>query len=127
MDAPLPTDRELAILQVLWDREEATARQIHEDLAKDLPIVQNTVQTFLRVLLAKGLVSFRREGRQFIYKAEVDPEPTQQGLLNRVLEDVYRGSVDQLVAGALSLRSLDRSEIEGLQKLLSELEEREDD
>ena len=127
MTTPLPTDRELAILQVLWDQQEATARQIYEELAKDLPIVQNTVQTFLRVLLAKGLVSYRKEGRQFIYRAEVESEPTQKSLLNRVLEDVYLGAVDRLVAGALSLRTLKPSEVQGLQRLLSELEEQEGD
>jgi predicted transcriptional regulator len=79
------------------------------------------------VLLSKGLVSFRREGRQFIYRAEVEPEATRRNLLNRVLEDAYCGAVDRLVAGAISLKSLKPSEVQELQRMLSELEDGEGD
>ena len=50
MAAPTPTDRELAILDVLWKHGEATVRTVYEELRRELPIVQNTVQAFLRTV-----------------------------------------------------------------------------
>ena len=59
----MPTERELDILKVLWDRGEATVREVYEELRPRLPIAQNTVQAFLRTMEEKGLVRHRLEGR----------------------------------------------------------------
>ena len=67
-----PTDREFQILGVLWDRGEATVREVYETLRAadpELPIVQNTVQAFLRTMEDKALVRHRTEGRSFVYRA----------------------------------------------------------
>ncbi len=127
MSDPLPTNRELAILEILWAKGEATVREVHQALSEELPIVQNTVQAFLRILHEKGLVTFRKEGRTFIYQAAVEPEPTRQGLLGRVLDGVYGGAIDRLVAGALSLKQLDPKELEALRGLIDSHESGEDD
>jgi len=74
---PEPTERELQILQVLWDRGEATVRQVHESL-RDLGIVQNTVQAFLRTMTEKGLTAFRRQDRTFIYRPLVGASQTKR-------------------------------------------------
>jgi len=66
---PDPTERELAILKVLWDHGDRSVREVYEILREDLPIVQNTVQAFLRTMEEKGLVQHRVEGRTFIYSA----------------------------------------------------------
>ncbi|MBM4063491.1 MAG: BlaI/MecI/CopY family transcriptional regulator, partial [Planctomycetes bacterium] len=50
MAIPEPTDRELLLLKVLWDRGEATVREVYEALRGEVPIVQNTVQAFLRLM-----------------------------------------------------------------------------
>lgn len=122
MTDPLPTERELAILEVLWDQEEATVRAVHQALEPDLGIAQNTVQTFLRILSEKGLVTFRKDGRSFVYRAAVDPEPTRQGLLGRVLDGVYDGALDRLVAGAFSIRGVKKAELRRLRQLIEDYE-----
>lgn len=126
MTPSIPTDRELAILKVLWDRGEATVRQVYEALREDLPIVQNTVQAFLRTMSEKGLVSHRTEGRSFVYRAEVEPEATRKELLDQVLQRAYDGAIDHLVAGALGLRTPSRAELDRLRALLDEVEPREE-
>lgn len=118
---PAPTDRELALLKVLWEREEATVRQIYEALREDLPIVQNTVQAFLRTMSEKGLVTYRSEGRSFVYRAAVEPESTRRGLLERVLERAYDGALDELVAGAMSIKTPSTEELAKLQTLLTKM------
>ena len=54
-----PTERELEILKVLWDRREASVREVFEAMSPDAGIVQNTVQAFLRTMEDKGLVRHR--------------------------------------------------------------------
>ena len=125
MTDPVPTDRELTILQVLWDRGEATVRQVYEALRDDLPIVQNTVQAFLRTMAEKGLVSFRSEGRSFVYRATSEPDATRRGLLGRVLNRAYDGAIDQLVEGAVGISPPTREERDRIRALLDRLEAEE--
>ena len=118
---PEPTERELQILRVLWDRGEATVRQVHESL-RGLGIVQNTVQAFLRTMTEKGLTAFRRQDRTFIYRALVGASQTRRGLINGVLRRAFDGALDQLVENAVALRAPTPHELDRLRKLIDELE-----
>lgn len=115
-----PTRRELLILKVLWDRGEASVREVHEALRDEIPIVQNTVQAFLRTMEAKGLVAHRVEGRTFIYRPVRPKEQTSRKLLSGLLDRVFDGALDQLVASALSLRAPTPEELEHLRALVGE-------
>ncbi len=124
---PEPTERELQILKVLWEREEATVRAVYEALRDDVPIVQNTVQAFLRTMEEKGLVTHRSEGRTFVYRAAVSPDGTKKKLLGGLLESVFDGALDQLVASALEARQPSRDELDRLRQLLADAERRKED
>jgi predicted transcriptional regulator len=115
-----PTERELEILKVLWDRGEATVRTVYEEMSRHAPIVQNTVQAFLRTMEDKGLVRHRLEGRTFIYEPVLRPQDTKQKLVSRVLHRVFDGAIDQLVQSALSLRRPTDDEFARLESLIRE-------
>ncbi|HLU37845.1 MAG TPA: BlaI/MecI/CopY family transcriptional regulator [Planctomycetota bacterium] len=117
-----PTARELAILNVLWDRGEATVREVYERIGPRLGIVQNTVQAFLRTMEEKGLVTHREEGRSFVYRAAVPREATGRTLLTGLLDRVFDGAMDQLVASALALRRPTREELTRLRRLIAQAE-----
>lgn len=117
-----PTRRELAILKVLWDRGEATVREVHEALRNDIPIVQNTVQAFLRTMESKGLVTHRTQGRTFVYRPTRAKEQTSRRLLSGLLDRVYDGAIDQLVESALSLRTPTAAELERLRALVERVD-----
>lgn len=119
--APIPTERELEILKVLWDRGEATVRQVYEELRDDAQIVQNTVQAFLRTMEDKGLVRHRVEGRTFIYQPCVRREPTHRRLASKLLGQVFDGAVDQLVQSVFSVRKPTENELRKLEELISEM------
>ena len=118
-DIPDPTERELLILKVLWDRGEATVREVYEALRDDVPIVQNTVQAFLRTMEEKGLVAHRTEGRTFVYRPVPRREDTKQRMVSRVLQRVFDGAIDQLVQSALSLRPPTAEELARLEELIA--------
>ena len=115
-----PTERELEILKVLWQRGEATVREVYEEMGRHAPIVQNTVQAFLRTMEEKQLVAHRLEGRTFIYRPLPRPEDTKQRLVSRVLQRVFDGAIDQLVQSALSLRQPTSDELERLEQLIEQ-------
>src|SRR2546423_1967227 len=115
-----PTQRELEILKILWDRGEATVRAVYEEMSLHVPIVQNTVQAFLRTMEDKGLVTHRLEGRTFIYRPLLRPQDTKQKLVSRVLHRVFDGAIDQLVQSALSLRRPTEQELDRLEALIRE-------
>jgi len=116
-----PTERELEILKILWRRGEATVREVYEEMSQELPIVQNTVQAFLRTMEEKRLVRHRLEGRTFIYAAAIERAPTQGRLVSGFLERVFDGALDQLVHSALSLRQPTSDELARLEALLAEV------
>lgn len=122
MEPTEPTARELAILKILWDREEATVREVYEILREELPIVQNTVQAFLRTMTEKGLVAHRNAGRTFVYRPLVRRQQTRSKMVAGFLRRVFDGSLDQLVESAVSLQSPDRDELARLRKLLDRVE-----
>jgi BlaI family transcriptional regulator, penicillinase repressor len=122
MEVSEPTDRELAILKILWDRDEATVREVYEILREELDIVQNTVQAFLRTMTEKGLVTHRSVGRSFVYRPLVKQQLTSQRMLARLMHRVFDGSLDQLVESAVSLRDPSPEEIAKLRALLDRTE-----
>ena len=121
--SPTPTERELEILQILWERGEASVREVYETLRDELPIVQNTVQAFLRTMEEKGLVTHRIEGRSFIYKPQVQQERTRKRLVEQLMRRAFDGAVDQLVQSALAIRKPSAEELEKLEVMLGELKQ----
>lgn len=120
-----PTERELQILKVLWERGEATVREVYESLRGQLPIVQNTVQAFLRIMEEKGLVTHTTRGRSFVYTAKKPRDETSEKLLSGVLDGVFDGALDALVASAFALKKPNGTELERLRELLAQHEEKQ--
>ena len=117
---PTPTERELEILKILWQSGEATVREVHQQISRSLPMVQNTVQSFLRTMEEKGLVRHRVEGRTFIYQPVLQRDKTNQRLVSRLLQRAFDGAVDQLVQSVLSLEQATPEELARLEALIAD-------
>ncbi len=111
-----PTDREMEILKVLWELREGSVRDVHEQLAPVSGLHFNTIQTQLRIMDAKGLVSHRCEGRTFIYSANC----TREDVASRFLHKVFDGALDQLVLSMLNLDKVDAQELKELEQLIAQ-------
>jgi BlaI family penicillinase repressor len=121
MNAALtPTERELEILKILWERGEASVRDVYEQMRETTPIVQNTVQAFLRTMEEKGLVRHRVEGRTFVYKPVAPREQTTRRMTTEFVEHVFDGAIDQLVENAFSHRTPTEAELTRLEELVAE-------
>ena len=67
MDEPTPSGRELEILKVLWDLGRGTVRDVYRRMCPNEELAFNTVQTLVRIMDDKGLVSHEKQGRGFVY------------------------------------------------------------
>jgi BlaI family penicillinase repressor len=113
-----PTERELEILKVLWEKGQASVREVYEEMRPAAGIVQNTVQAFLRTMEEKGLVRHTTQGRTFIYQPIPQRRETEKRLVSGVLQRVFDGAIDQLVQSALSLRKPTEDELAKLEELI---------
>ena len=115
-----PTDRELEALKVLWDKGEATVREVCEALgdAGD-ELAYTTVLSLLQVMEQKGLVEHRRQGKAYVYLPRIEREKTFRQLAAGFLERVFDGAVDEYLVHALEARTLTATELDELEAMIS--------
>jgi BlaI family transcriptional regulator, penicillinase repressor len=89
------TDKELEIMRVIWERGEATAKEIQEALPGERHY--NSVLTIIRVLERKGHLTHRAEGKAHIYRAKAKPEKAQGRVLSHLIEQLFGGSAAAMI------------------------------
>lgn len=110
------TERELDIMQVLWERGEATVADVQDRLADEL--AYNTVLTMLRVLEEKGHVTRTTEGRAHRYRPAVQRDEAGRSALGRVTEKLFRGSPEALLLNLVNQPGVTRDEVRRMRDLL---------
>jgi predicted transcriptional regulator len=116
-----PTDRELAILRILWDNGPSTVRQVNEAMNKDEDTGYTTTLKLMQIMTEKGLVLRDESDRQHIYEPAFSEEKTQKQLVGDLLERAFCGSAEKLVMRALSAKKVSAKELTRIKKLLDEL------
>lgn len=110
---------QLLIMQVLWDKRRATAREITDTLSATEPIAHSTVQTLLRGLEEKGSVSHDAEGRTFVFFPLVREDKFKQTATRDLLERVFGGNAATLVTHLLKNENVSPKEIAEIRKLIN--------
>ncbi|MBD0371892.1 MAG: BlaI/MecI/CopY family transcriptional regulator [Pyrinomonadaceae bacterium] len=119
---PRPTDAELEILNVLWQRGPSTVREVYEVLLESKEIGYTTVLKLMQIMSEKGLVSRDESDRRHVYEAERAQDETQRQLLSDLLDRAFNGSPTKLVMQALSSKKASREELAEIRRMLDELE-----
>jgi BlaI family transcriptional regulator, penicillinase repressor len=99
---PRLTAPQLEILRVLWERSEATVVEIHRALQAKRPLAATTIATLLSRLEKRGLVAYRIEGRQYVYRAVLQERDARQHALVEVTQGLFAGDVPTMVSQLLS-------------------------
>ncbi len=119
---PKPTEAELAILNVLWERGPSTVRQVQEELSGSRGTGYTTTLKLMQIMLEKALLKRDDSGHAHVYRAAVTRQRTQRQLVTKMLDQVFGGSAKQLVLQALSSRKSSPEELAEIRNLLDELE-----
>lgn len=110
---------QLLIMQVLWDRGRATARDITDQINQSEPIAHSTVQTLLRGLEEKGAADHEVEDRTFTFFPLVEESDFKQSATQELLHRVFGGSVEGLVSHLLASEKVSTNELAELRKLIN--------
>jgi BlaI family transcriptional regulator, penicillinase repressor len=116
-----PTESELEILQILWDKEQATVREVHEELSKNKDSGYTTTLKLLQIMFEKGIVTRDDSSKTHIYTAAVSKQKTQKQLLDKMINTLFAGSSTQLVLQALGNQKASKDELDEIQKYLDNL------
>lgn len=118
-----PTESELEILQILWEKGPSTVREVHEILAATKESRYTTTLKFLQIMHEKGLVRRDTTARSHVYEAAVSRDSTRKLLVDRMIHSLFGGSSSSLVMQALGHHKASAAELKAIRKYLKELEQ----
>jgi len=115
---PRPTEAELELLQILWEKEPATVREIFNALNQERVSGYTTVLKLLQIMTAKGLVVRDEANRAHVYRAAIGQEEMQSRMLRELSVRLFSGSAAQLALHALEMEPASRIELEEIRALI---------
>lgn len=117
-----PTEAELEILQVLWERGPSTVREVNDRLNEQREVGYTTTLKLMQIMTEKGLVHRDTSQRTHVYRAAVSEEETQRALLRRFMEVAFRGSATRLVVQLLGGNHASPEELQAIRELIERAE-----
>jgi len=127
MNNTKPTESELAILQILWDKGPSSVRNVNDKLNLVKESGYTTTLKLMQIMTEKGLTERDTSSRTHIYKALVTEEITKTDLLDRFISATFKGSASKLVMSALGNAKTSPAELEEIKALISQIENQQDD
>src|SRR5580698_8369479 len=122
---PKPTEVELEILTSLWSRDEATVRELFEDVSQRRALGYTSVLKTLQIMTEKGLVERTEAGKAHVYRATASQEETQNQLLRDLSERLFSGSAAQLAMHALSMQPASEEELQEIRRIIKQKREKQ--
>ena len=119
---PKPTDAELAILRVLWQRGPSTVREIWEQLSPKQHTGYTTVLKIMQIMFEKGLLTRDESDRSHVYHVARSEEQTQRQVVGHLLDRLFSGSALKLVMQALAAKKTTPAELAEIRRLLDDLD-----
>lgn len=116
------TDLQLAIMRVLWDRDEATVLEVQERLRPDRDLAQTTIATLLSRLEKRGVIAHRLDGRQFVYRPLVSEQDVRRSMVSELTTLLFDGSAAALMSHLLRSRDIDPGDLDRVKRMIADAE-----
>jgi predicted transcriptional regulator len=115
-----PTDLELEILKVLWDESPLPVRDVRNRLeTAGRPLAHSSVITVLNIMVRKGYLRRRKEGKAFLFSPKVEKQSMSGGIVGDVLTRLFDGSPSAMILNLLETADIDSDELQELRKLIN--------
>ena len=121
--SPRPTDRELSILRILWDKGPSTVREINAAMSRDENTGYTTTLKLMQIMTEKGLLVRDESTFRHVYRTTLTEEKAQKQLVGDLLDRAFCGSAEKLVMRALSAKKVSPEEMARIREMLDEFEE----
>ena len=123
MSEPTPlTELQIDLLDVLWERGEASTADVCEALRPTRGLALSTIATLLSRLEKKGVVVHRKEGRQYVYRATVSRKAVRRSMVRDLTRSLFGGDPAALVQHLVAAHEVDEGELDRIRALLDEAE-----
>lgn len=116
---PKPTEGELELLTILWERGEATVRDVFEAVNERRPVVYTGVQKLMQIMLDKGLVERDATERAHVYRAAIAKEDTERRFMRELSDRFFAGSAAQLALRALEMEPASDEDLIEIRRLIA--------
>jgi predicted transcriptional regulator len=117
-----PTESELEILSILWEKEFATVREVHEIIYQTKEVGYTTTLKLMQIMHEKGLVTRNVDSKTHVYKAELEKEKAQDHYLGKMIKTLFSGSSSKLVLQALGNHKPSQNDLIEIKQLIEKLE-----
>ena len=117
-----PTESEMEILQVLWEKGPSTVREVHDVLTETKDSGYTTTLKLMQIMNDKGMLSRNDEAKTHIYSALIKKESVQKQVVGNMIKGLFKGSSAKLVMHALGNHRASSEEISEIKKYLDEME-----
>ncbi len=113
------THLQVDLLEVLWDREEATVAEVQETLLGNRGLATSTVATLLSRLEKRGVVAHRADGRQYVYRAQVTRQEVRDSMVSALTYRMFSGDVAELVSHLLTEAETSPGDLARVKRLIA--------
>lgn len=120
-----PTESEMEILQVLWEKGPSTVREVHDILSQTKEAGYTTTLKLMQIMNEKDLLKRNDESKTHIYTAAIKKESIQKQAVSKMINGLFKGSPAKLVMHALGNHRASKEEILEIRKYLNEIENKE--
>ena len=117
-----PTDSELEVLALIWQRGALTVRQIHDQIKRSRNIGYTTTLKIMQIMFVKGMLTRRKQGKTHLYNVVESQQKTQDGLVNKMVNTAFHGSAKDLVMQALGSTKTSKAELDEIRAYLDKIE-----
>jgi predicted transcriptional regulator len=117
-----PTESELDILSILWEKENATVREVHEVVQKTKDVGYTTTLKLMQIMNEKGLVIRNVSSKTHIYTPTLTKEKAQEQFVGKMIQTLFSGSTSQLVLQALGRQKPSDSDLAEIKSMIQKLE-----
>lgn len=117
-----PTESELEILSILWDKENATVREVHEVVSTSKDVGYTTTLKLMQIMNEKGLVTRNESAKTHIYTPSYSKDQAQEVYVGKMIKTLFSGSATELVMQALGNQKPNNDELNEIKKFIESLE-----
>jgi len=118
-----PTESELEVLQVMWEKEPCTVRDVHDELVKTKDVGYTSTLKLMQIMFDKGLVERDTTSRSHLYKSLISRDQAQETALNKIIDTVFKGSGMDLIMKALGQHVASKKEMDVINEYLQKFDQ----
>ena len=122
---PKPTDSELEILQILWEKGPSTVKEVNEVLNLKRKVGYTTTLKIMQIMAEKDILTRELSNRSHIYSPVEKPEHIRKSVVNHLIQTAFNGDTSGLVIQALGNNKVSANELKEIRKLLDTMEDQE--